>query len=119
MCKWIKDILFPTNCFGKKKKCAKYQLPDGFTSVTLNIQWEGERLDVTFTYGVQIKLPPSERRRYYTNERFNFVDGDGGVDTIYIDRYNTAQNAKWVEEQMIYFNCTNVTQLIVNGEQLI
>lgn len=119
MCKWLRDILFPTNVLGKKKQCVKYQLPVGFTSGTLNIQWEGERLDVTFTYGVQIKLPLSERRRYYTNERYNFVDGDGGIDTIDIETRETMRDATWVEGQMIYFNCTNVTQLIVNGEQLI
>ena len=119
MCKRIKDILFPTNVLGKKKKCVKFDLPDGFYRGTINIQWEGERLDVTFTYGVQIKFPPSERRRYFTNERFNFVDGDGGVDTIDIDTYNLSRSSKWVEERVIYFNCTNVTSLIVNGEQLI
>lgn len=110
MCKWIKDILFPTNVLGKKKKCIKYPLPSGYTSVNLDIECKGEMV-VSYTrtwFPPNINFPNGEQKRVYVKNE---------TTTITIVRAN--QYGQRVGCKEVYFNCTNVTRLIVNGEQLI
>lgn len=113
MCKFIKDILFPLNLFGKKRVCVAYTIPDGVTieDYTLNVVWSGERMEVTYTQ-IAVVPPPAKtlpRREMHTN-------GDSEEFTIYA-RHRPERIR--LAEDTVYFNCTNVTKLIVNGEQLI
>lgn len=112
MCKFIKDILFPLNLLGKKRVCVAYKVtgrtPEDYT---LNVVWSGERMEVAYTQ-IAVVPPPAKtlpRRKMHTN-------GDSEEFTIYArprpERIRLA-------EDTVYFNCTNVTKLIVNGEQLI
>lgn len=112
MCKFIKDILFPLNILGKKRVCVAYKVV-GRTAedYTLNVVWTGEQMEVTYTQ-IAVVPPPAKtlpRREMHTN-------GDSEEFTIYArprpERISLA-------EDTVYFNCTNVTKLIVNGEQLI
>lgn len=112
-CKRVLDILFPTNCFGKKKKCVSVDLPDDNTYVTLNIVWSGEQMQATWTL-----VAVQQRKKVVNPHREIYTDGDDDPEQINIRRDSPFARV-YVTDNKVYFNCTNVTKLIVNGEQLI
>ena len=113
ICK-LRDILFPTNVTGADKRVISYDITNAPHTPPpnkhLNIQYNGELLQVCFTY------------RHYNNhsgqvwyeEVKQQYSGNGNVDLSLKDEY-------WqrVNDNVVYFNCTNVTSLIVNGDTLI
>ena len=114
MCKFIKDILFPLNLFGKKRVCVAYTIPDGATieDYTLNVVWSGERMEIAYTQR-NIRTMPGIITPIST------IHTDGSESEIIVDtRTSRWQYIRLVNNE-VYFNCTNVTKLIVNGEQLI
>lgn len=112
MCKYIKDIFFPFNIFGKKKQCVSFDIPNDHSTVTLNIEWTGERLQVAWTRSMRQggRIEHEPKRQTYTN-------GHVTEETIEIKR--TVHPQVGVSDNRIYFNCTNVTYLSVNGMDLI
>lgn len=113
MCKWIKDILFPTNVLGKKKKCIKVAIDNPpYTNRTFDIEWTGERLDICYT-----RIVRRGRTSTHNGQRLQFTNGNDTEESFIIGQRATTTLREWVDE--VYFNCTNVTKLIVNGEQLI
>lgn len=113
MCKWIKDILFPTNVLGKKKDSFEIKIENPpYTSRTFNIEWTGERLDIAYT-------KQTRRGRVYFKEpiRLQYLDGNETEEEFTVAQSVIYQGRIWTDN--VYFNCTNVTSLIVNGEQLI
>lgn len=118
MCKRIKDILFPTNVLGKKKKCIKVAVPEQSGAYNYEIVWSGERLQVAWAYNVQIKTP-GERRRYIDPHKEIFTNGDDDPETITIVQVNNARTWQQVSDAQLHINCTNVTKLTINGEQYI
>lgn len=112
MCKFIKDILFPLNLLGKKRVCVAYKVVGSTAEdYTLNVVWSGERMEVTYTQ-IAVVPPPAKtlpKRKMHTN-------GDSEEFVIYARQ--TPQRIRLAEDT-VYFNCTNVTKLTVNGEQLI
>lgn len=111
MCKFIKDILFPLNVLGKKKRSIVIDLPDGYDPVTLNINWEGDRIDVRYT---RIWLPPRQYGKAQGIEQ-TLINGDAAaVDVIRVN--NVHQR---ITCDKVYLECTNVEYLYVNGEKLI
>lgn len=124
MCKRIKDILFPLNVLGKKtvSKSCKLQIPEGQDYINIQVFWQGERLEMTFTH---IKTIVPARKRINNPVRVIVENGEEidedynigyhGIDFLAIGA--VASDAP--EHNVIYFKCTNVTSLIVNGEQII
>ena len=112
-CKKIKDILHPFNIFGKDRRNFVIDLPDGYNSVPMAMEWTGERVIVRYT---RIWSPP---KKYPHGEPYTLVFEDANMreDTFTVVR---AQNIhEHVGCKKIYLDCTNVTSLIVNGETLI
>ena len=114
MCKWIKDILFPTNVLGKKKKSIRVDLENPpYDARTFDIVWSGERLDVIWAEqkrnGINM-LPVVDHRE-------TFTDGDMTAEQVIVIQRVLGQFRQWTDA--IYFNCTNVTYLSINGEQYI
>ena len=115
MCKWIKDILWPTNAKGDKKQSFKVEIAaPPYNNVTFTVEWAGERLDICYC-----SLFRRGRDRAYTDHRLDYtaVDGDEGTQTFTVFQNALADRRTWVEA--VYFECTNVTKLIINGEQFI
>lgn len=113
MCKWIKDILFPTNILGKKKKCVKVAIENPpYTDRVFNVDWQGERLNICYT-----SLFRRSRTTKATPVRLVYNEEEQGEQSFTVSQNSTLDRRTWTDE--VYFNCTNVTKLIVNGEQLI
>jgi hypothetical protein len=118
MCKWIKYILFPTNVLGKKKKCVSFDTlntPTIDNMQTFEIEYEGDALAVRYTQFTQRKTPPRSRRY----DPIEHISSGGETFEITAPRVDNQRTASNIDNHVIYFNCTNVTKLIVNGEQLI
>jgi len=111
MCKWLRDILFPTNVLGKKIRTFTFpQVHPPYSSYNYDIEWTGERLEFTYTIsgrsGMIVKHYP---------HRITFENGNETEENVYV-RQSQFPNAYSSD---LYLKCTNVTKLIVNGEQLI
>lgn len=104
MSKQVKDILFPLNVLGKDKKCVKWE-HNFYSSDDYLIQWVGDVLQVCHT-----------NLRADSRVRPTIIRKTGGGSFLY--RVLSGVNYP-VVNNTVYFNCTNVTSLIVNGEQLI
>lgn len=119
MCKQLLSILFPLNILGKKIVNKKYIIPIPRYPQTINIVWTGEALDVAYTnYSVHnpeySTLPPQA-----TQHRTRFVDGDQSSVGVYVMIKSDIYETVTIVNDTLYFKCTNVTSLIVNGETLI
>lgn len=116
MCKFIKDILFPLNLLGKKRVCVAYTVPDGsqIADYTLNVVWSGERMEVAYTNRI-IQVMPG------VIKPVSNIHTNGNESEIIIHTRGEGARPQFTQliNNVVYFNCTNVTKLIVNGEQLI
>lgn len=130
MCKWLRDILFPTNILGSDTNVVKYDFSDTTPPVVpitppwdkryqFTIIWSGDVLNLCYTkvnrtgIGSNMKIWHDQiRETYYKGDNTTEVQltPDG---TIHLG------NGSWVQDEILYLKCTNVTKLIVNGEQLI
>lgn len=105
MSKQVKDILFPLNVLGKDKKCVKWERNFLSTNSYL-VQWVGDALQVCHT-----TLNLADSRVEPT-----IIRKTGGGSFL----YTVATGINYpIMNNTVYFNCTNVTSLIVDGEQLI
>lgn len=113
MCKFIKDILFPLNLLGKKRVCVSYKVigstPEDYT---LNVVWSGERMEIAYTQR-NVRTMPGIITPIST------IHTDGSESEIIVDTRTSRWQYIRLVNNVVYFNCTNVTKLIVNGEQLI
>ena len=117
MCKQLLSILFPLNILGKKRKCVKYSvydLPVVGNKKVVNISWVGERLVVTHSEVQTIPFGGEDK----TYQRRSDFYGDGQTTQSEVVTV-IAANYWYVVNDMVYFSCTNVTSLVVNGETLI
>ena len=116
MCKFIKDILFPLNLLGKKRVCVAYTIPDGsmIEDYTLNVVWSGERMEIAYTNRMTQTMPGVIKPVSTMH-----TDGNESEITIHTRGEGTRPMSTQLINNVVYFNCTNVTKLIVNGEQLI
>lgn len=118
MCKFIKDILFPLNVLGKKKRTFKIDVPAASGTYPFDFYWEGERLEIAWAYEIQIKTP-GQRRHFVEQHKEIYTDGDieqaHHIDIVQLNNISTWQTANGY----IYLNCTNVTYLGMNGTILI
>ena len=113
MCKFIKDILFPLNLFGKKRVCVAYKVTGSTVEdYTLNVVWSGERMEITYTQR-NVRTMPGIITPIST------IHTDGSESEIIVDTRTSRWQYIRLVNNVVYFNCTNVTKLIVNGEQLI
>lgn len=115
MCKLIKDILFPLNLLGKKRVCVAYKVTGSMPEdYTLNVVWSGERMEISYTNRITRTMPGVIRP-------VSNIHTDGNESEIIV--YSRDEGARFYDTRLInnvvYFNCTNVTKLIVNGEQLL
>ena len=119
MCKRIKDILWPTNIFGKHKQSVAFDLPDNNTVVSLNIVWSGERMIAEYTKRVVTKAPNLPISTMDFPERITYTNGDSTSENLWIMRGAQGYRITSTPENKVHFTCTNVTSLVVNGQQLI
>ena len=120
MCKRLRDILFPTNIFGKKRQSIEFSIADipsegtpGNAHRNITIVWSGERMVETHTI---YKATGSG----YSYEPVKNVYTDGDSTSISLTLPNVKRGIKHlVQGDVMYFDCTNVTYLSVNGTQLI
>ena len=123
MCKRIKDILWPLNVLGSKVRSIKYKLPDGGT-ITVQVVWEGKRLQMCYTH-LRRAMDWEYRKTYVTPVKHVKTNGTEINEEITRGMRGRFYNAVGAfdssapEHNVIYFKCTNVTKLIVNGEQII
>lgn len=116
MCKYIKDIFFPFNIFGKKKQCVTFDpYHEGNGTFPQYIEWTGERIDVSW---LDIIVDRATRKTTRTPKRFTFTDADEREDGVMIDYENSVRYLRNTEDG-VHINCTNVTFLMVNGTILI
>ena len=112
MCKRIKDILWPLNVLGKKIKSFTFpQTHPPYGTYSYDIVWTGERLEFSYTRfyrqgGTTQKRP----------ERIMLENGNETEENITVQQ-SAIPLASWASD--LYLKCTNVTKLIVNGEQII
>lgn len=111
MCRWLRDILFPTNVLGKKKRCAKYISASDYTA-SLDIELESTNPnifngDFVVSWVERDPLNPESLIR----RKKRFTEKDDG-DIIYLDVQAE------VMDRTFYFNCTNLVWLSVDGEFL-
>ena len=111
MCKMIKEILSVLNPCGKRKRYLSIDVPP----YLLNIVWSGEALCVSYT---EHRFTP-KREHIYTPKKFAYANGNNTTETIDIPNGDKSDAKYFVVDNKVYFNCTNVTSLIVNGETLI
>lgn len=115
MCKVIKDILSNVlNPCGRKKRHITISTPP----FLLNIVWSGQALNVCYTQWV-INSRGGMWIEPYQQKQFNYANGNNSVETIDIPNGKIGNHKYNVKDNKVFFNCTNVTSLIVNGETLI
>lgn len=122
MCKWLRDILFPTNILGKKKQCVAVSWADtpevdGYK--VFNVFFIGERLEMSYTREVRkLFYHHGEKYIWYYPEKVLFDLSDP-------DHYDMLEIKSGHEGGFyhrcsdIFFNCTNCESLEVNGVKLI
>ena len=117
MCQRLRNIFFPTNILGKDIRTIDFSIadvPDINRKKAVTFTWTGERL--VFMYTI-------EQRRYHW-DNWNYEEHKdtftgGGTETYSLQYGPINPSATDYVQDMIYFKCTNVTSLIVNGQQLI
>ena len=119
MCKRIKDILWPLNIFGKHKRSVAFDLPDNNASVLLNIVWSGERMISEYTRRVVTSAPNQPVETHDYPKRATYTNGDSTSESLWISRGTQGYRKVSTPENKVHFTCTNVTSLVVNGQQLI
>ena len=104
MCRWLSNILFPTEVIGRKRQCAKYILPNISGWHVMQVKATGKRIHMSVSYedaAPNITVP------------LDIVDvNDQTVGVV-------LENVQYIRNRLIYFNCIDVKSLVVNGEQLI
>ena len=118
MCKQLADILFPLNILGKKVRCVTYDTfstPRIDNKKTFVIEWIGERLEVSWTIFQYYAIKPQQIKR---NIPYKEIYVGGGTETIETSA-TLPPRAKSIVKDTLYFKCTKVTKLIINGEQII
>lgn len=115
----LRDILLPTNVLGKNIRCVSYDttdVPVVDDKKTLTVTWAGERIEFSYTTRHVYINGPKRKTEYRKNKEI--LAGTGTETRTF--RYGP-RNPQVFEylEPMIYFKCTNVTSLIVDGQQLI
>lgn len=119
MClKKLKEILFPTNVLGKNKRCVTFDTsgtPVVDDKKTFTIVWAGEALQVSYTQQRSGQISYTFKKYTPIKELYT----GGGTETLEAPEYATIHSAVWISNDILYFNCTNVTSLVVNGDQII
>lgn len=120
MCKQIKDILHPLNISGRKILHLTYDTTD--TPITddeqiFTIEWEGKQLQVAYTEHQFSRVIPHRYDRYIAVKN-TFTTG--GTYIVRARAYHPKPGRyDEIDGNILYLKCTNVSKLIINGEQLI
>ena len=119
MCKWLRDILFPTNILGKKKQCVAVSWADtpevdGYKS--FDVVFYGEYCEISYTRSVRrgdaapivktVYFP--ERTSMDSEDHYERLEIMSGIHGAYVNRCSD-----------IFFKVTNCESLEVNGVKLI
>ena len=106
MCQRLRDILLPTNVLGKDIRCVSYPLSRTQFPINLTCQWVGDRILVQWT----VKKSSGK----YAKAKMTVKDGTPATFVVHATPMGGDRAAS-----DLYFKCTNVTSLIVDGQQLI
>lgn len=121
MCKKIKDILHIFNIKGNDRKSVSHliNVPVVMNRQNLPISWIGERLVISYTQVTSHRSQPIQ----YVSHKDTHTDGDGVEFTMQFTNiaHFPLPDGGYSRplDGMVYFDCTNVTSLIVNGDVLI
>lgn len=122
MCRWLSNIFFPLQKFGRREKIIVYdtsEVPSDFGYKSIMLIWTGKSLDVSYTLstrprGIHPPVPPAT----YSQEREVFHDGDWDSEHFKVIDEGGLIVRKAYQDK-IYIKCTGVTYLIINGERYI
>lgn len=101
--KKLNDFFWPFNIFGQNKKSISYDVPG--STISIHVSWTGDKL-------MLIYCNESDTGEIVETR---FTEEGGGT---FIQIVKNGFNFQ-IPQNKIFFNCTNVTSLIVNGQQLI
>ena len=110
----LRDILFPLNVLAKDRRVITFDasaVPTVMYVKTLNIVWTGKRLGILSTTRVTTMGVGDK----YRQERTYYTDGNGSSETYSVQDGTLTKTTNFT----VYFDCTNVTSLIVNGTTII
>lgn len=100
---FVRDILFPTELTGRKRQCVSYKLPDGLSGYyLLPVHVTGKRVRLCWNYDYGGYRPAADIVNA-NNQTISYI----------------ISHVEDVKDGMIYLNCTNVTELSINGTILI
>ena len=101
--KKLNDFFWPFNIFGQNKKSISYDVPG--STISIHVSWTGDKLMLIYCN----EFDTGEIEKTVTTHQ------GGGMFS------HTVRNGVnfQIPQNKIFFNCTNVTSLIVNGQQLI
>lgn len=124
MCKHLRDILFPLDILGRKVRCITYDTsstPRIDNKKTFVIEWIGERIDISATYKYAIaSYEPMPPHWDITYPPITLNLTTSGTITLETDDFTIRGTMyKHIDQNAIYFKCTKVTKLIINGEQIV
>ena len=105
MCRWLSNILFPTEVTGRKRQCVSYRLPDSASGIyPIIVKATGKRIHMSlvYDYGYYQPFHPTD----ITNVNDQTV-------TVMIG------NSQYIKDKLVYFNCIGVTYLEIDGERYI
>lgn len=123
-----RDILFPLNLLGANQECVVYDFTGTYPPTTgsipnrkfvFTIVWTGKGLRMCYTR-VNRSGGNVHPKYDYVQVRENYANGSGTTETVLTpDGTILAGVGSYVQDNKLYFKCTNVTSLIVNGQQII
>lgn len=123
MCRWLRDILFPLEILGRKRKSIKFDLTTTPTQGSgrntykeITFKWSGDRLILSYVIFSNYFYPVSTE---YENKKSVYVNGDENTISFRIPYTQDPRVVRGAIDDVIYFNCTNVTYLEINGERYI
>lgn len=104
MCRWLSNILFPTEVIGRKRQCVKYTLPYTSGWRIIDVKATGKRIHMSVSY------EDAAPNKTVPLDIVDINDQTVGV---------MLANVEYIRNRLVYFNCIDVKSLVVNGEQLI
>ena len=117
-----RDILFPLNILGNKRRVFAVNIPNTATRDGMNykstIEWQGEYLQVLYTTVVIYSQMPHIPRKPNEGRPAKLFYDTGGTETI-TTSYTTYSGGTNYRATWMYIACTGVQELTVNGNVLL
>ncbi len=121
MCKRLRDIFFPTNLLGKNVRCVSFdtsgvEVVDGRKVFT--ILKDGGNVELSYTKFDRDTTTPPPHKTKYTSVKQKLTLARNVVRVPHSDP-GAMGHTFGIANNVLYFKCTNVQSLTVNGTRLI